>query len=305
MPAVEVRLFGRFDLCRDGRPASDLNARRARELFSYLALHRCRPQQREALAGLLWEDAPPEQARKYLRQALWQIQTVLRPLEENQSGPVLDVDAEWIQLNGCDGLTVDVACFQEATRNCHGIAGHHIDAARRQQLEQAVDLYRGDLLEGWYQDWCLLERERLQNDFLDALEKLVCHCEVQRDSERGLAHARRMLAIDPAREQVHRHVMQLHLLAGNRTEALRAFQRCEKVLLDEFGVQPSQQTCALYDAIRAERRVVAATPAGGVLPPAAPDQLPAVVELLERVQALLTGLHARLRDELGAPPEPE
>jgi DNA-binding SARP family transcriptional activator len=299
MAAVDVRLFGRFDITRDGRPTSALNARRARELFSYLVLHPQRAHQREALASLLWDDAPPELSRKYLRQALWQIQTALRPLAESKRQHVLEVDPDWIQLNSCDGLMVDVACFHEATHSYQGIPGPQIDDAGRQQLEHAIHLYRGDLLEGWYQDWCLFERERLQNDFLDALEKLVCSCEAHRDSERGLAHARRMLAVDPAREQVYRHMMQLHLLAGNRTEALRAFQRCEKVLLQEFGVRPSHQTCTLHESIRAEPPV--ALGAQSIAP--AGDQLPMLMELLERVQCMLAGVQSRLREDVAAPPE--
>jgi DNA-binding SARP family transcriptional activator len=305
MAAVSVRLFGRFDVTSDGRPTTALNTRRARELFGYLVLNRNRPQQREALAGLLWEDAAPEQSRKYLRQALWQLQTVLRPLGENKRQPVLEVDPEWIQLNGCESLRVDVECFHEATRCCQGIAGPQIDEFRRQRLEEAVSLYRGELLEGWYQEWCLLERERLRNDFLDTLEKLVCSCEAHRDSERGLAHARQMLAIDPAREQAHRHVMQLHFISGNRTEALRAFQRCEKLLLEEFGVPPSHQTFALYESIRARQAAAPGVQSSPAPAPGAHDQMPVVIELLERVQVMLAGVKASLRRDIGAPPEPE
>lgn len=118
MPDMIIRLFGRFEVCCSGQPNAGLNARRARELFSYLLLHRNRPQQRETLAGLLWEDASPEQARKYLRQALWQIQTTLHAdgsgsarasaaAEKNAktsasarldvSDTALDVDDDWIQ----------------------------------------------------------------------------------------------------------------------------------------------------------------------------------------------------------------
>lgn len=253
MTVMTVRLFGRFDASCHGQPSTALNARRARELLSYLVLHRSQPQQRETLAGLLWEDTPPEQARKYLRQSLWQVQTALSLETDEVAGRVLEVDPEWIQLNECDHLKVDVTRFHEASCRCRGVAGAQLDDAARQLLEEAVGLYRGELLEGWYQEWCLFERERLQNEFLEVLEKLVCCCEARGDSERGLTHARRMLAIDPAREQVHRHIMQLHLVGGNRTEALRAFQRCEKVLMQEFGVRPSVQTCALHTSIREGR----------------------------------------------------
>ena len=309
MVPLTIRLFGRFDVCSGDQPTGALNARRARELFCYLVLHRNQPQLRETLADILWADAPPEQARKYLRQALWQIQTALRPHSDSNGAPLLSVDPEWIQLNSCDQLNVDVTRFEEATRSCHGITGPKLNDVGRQRLEGAVSLYRGDLLEGWYQDWCLFERERLQNDFLDALEKLVCSCEAHCDSERGLAHAKRMLAVDPAREQAHRHIMQLHLLAGNRTQALREFQRCEKVLMQELGVKPSQLTRALYESIRdghldspwPDLNSIGVTAGAPGFPH---DQLPALADLLKRVQHLFAGIETRLRQDIAASDAP-
>ena len=302
MAFVRVRLFGRFDASCQGQPNTALNARRARELLSYLVLHRSQPQKRETLAGLLWEDTPPEQARKYLRQSLWQVQTALSLDADEATGCILEVDSDWIQLNACDHLNIDVTRFQEALCRCRGVAGAQLDDVARQLLEEAVGLYRGELLEGWYQEWCLFERERLQNELLDALEKLVCCCEARCDSERGLAHARRMLLIDPAREQVHRHLMRLHLLAGNRTEALRAFQRCEKVLLQEFGVKPSHQTVLLHESIRDERVDLHGLPAIEGSSPGASDQVPDIMDMFRRAQSLLADIERRLRKDAGAPP---
>jgi DNA-binding SARP family transcriptional activator len=309
MVPLTIRLFGRFDVCRGDQPSDVLNARRAREVFSYLVLHRNQPQRRETLADILWEDAPPEQSRKYLRQALWQIQTALRPHSDGNGAQLLGVDPEWIQLNSCDQLNVDVSRFKEAISSCHGISGPKLSDVDRQCLEEAVDLYRGDLLEGWCQDWCLFERERLQSDFLDALEKLVCSCEARCDSERGLAHAKRMLAVDPAREQVHRHIMRLHLLAGNRTEALREFQRCERVLMEELGVKPSQQTRALYESIRAGAidspwPDLHAISIAAESPRFRYDQLPALADLLSSVQHLFAGIETRLRQDIAAADAP-
>lgn len=302
MAFVTVRLFGRFDASCHGQPCTALNARRARELLSYLVLHRNQPQHRETLAGLLWEDTPPEQARKYLRQSLWQVQTALSLEADEAAGNVLDVDPEWIQLNECDHLMVDVTRFEAAACRCRGIAGAQLDDNARQLLEEAVGLYRGELLAGWYQEWCLFERERLQNDLLDALDKLVCCCEARCDSERGLAHARWMLAIDPAREQVHRHIMRLHHLAGNRTEALRTFQRCEKVLLQEFGVKPSHQTVLLHESIRDGRVDPQSLPAINGSSPVTSDRVPDIMDMFRRMQSLLADIECRLRKDAGASP---
>jgi DNA-binding SARP family transcriptional activator len=284
MPAMRVHLFGRFDAFLGEQPSAALNNRAARELFCYLALHRDHPQRRATLAGLFWEDAPPEQARKNLRQALWQIQRALRPLADEGDVRLLEVDPEWIQLNSCEQLQLDVARFDDAMLACHGVPGAELGDIDRTRLEDAVSLYRGDLLEGWYHDWCMSERERFENALLDGLEKLVCACEVRHESERGLAHARRMLAHDPAREQVYRHAMYLHLLAGNRTQAIREFHRCERALMQELGIRPSGYTTALYEAIRdgsaAENPEVV--------------QLPALAELLDRAQHLFAHIEARV-----------
>jgi DNA-binding SARP family transcriptional activator len=302
MVALTIRLFGRFGAWCADQPVQGLNARRAREVLSYLLLHRNRPHLRETLAGLLWEDAPPVQSRKYLRQAVWQIQAALQLDGEAGESHPLQVDPEWIQLNSCRQLEVDVVRFDEAAVRCHGIPGSRLSDAERQQLEDAVALYRCDLLGGWYQDWCLFERERFQNALLETLEKLVACCEARGDSERGLAHAHRMLEIDPAREQVHCHIMRLHVLAGNRTEALREYQRCEKVLMQELNVKPSESTRALHESIRdghCDTAWLGSNPTHASGTANFPlDRLPALVEYLERMQSTFAGIAARLRQEI-------
>jgi DNA-binding SARP family transcriptional activator len=296
-------MFGRFDVYRPDPPPSTLGGRRARELLSYLVLHRNRPQQREALAGTLWNDLSPELARKRLRQALWQIQAAFNAHPDRAGANVLEVDPEWILMNSCDCLDVDVIRFEDATRSCRGISGAQLDDAQLQRLEEAVSLYGGGLLEGWCQEWCQFERQRLQNDFLDALERLVCACEARGDTERGLAHTRRMLAIDPALERAHCHIMRLHALAGNRTEALREYQRCESVLMEELGVAPSAATRALHQSIReghGEHARPAVLPAHAVVIDPFGLDLPALVEHLERLQVTFAGNAARLRQQLPA-----
>jgi hypothetical protein len=248
------------------------------------------------------------------------------------------VDPHWIQLHTCSCLQVDVRHFEAAIHCCHGIAGPELDAHQRQTLEDAVQLYRGDLLEGWEQGWCLAERERLQNELLDALDKLVTGCVARHDSERGLAYARRMLVADPAREQVHCHLMRLHLLSGNRTEALRAYGCCERLLMQELGVRPSEATRALHESIREGRSgspwselallgdalgappgaplstalsAPLAAPFAAPLTAQLPDSLlgadwrgepsahlPALADHLARVQSTLARIEARLRQEL-------
>lgn len=250
--ALTVNLFGRFRLCNALEAVTGIKQRRAQELFSYLLLHRDRPYLRETLASLLWGEAEPTQARKYLRQALWQVQAELHNAIGADAKDLLTLDGEWVQLNSAECLSLDVAHFENAVGACRGTQGVHLSDQQREELEHAVQLYCGDLLEGWYQDWCLFERERLQNCYLSALDKLVSCCDVRGYVDYGLAYAERILRCDPAEEQTHCHIMHLYWIAGHRTKAMRQYQRCKKNLLQELGVQPSERTKNLYHRIRAE-----------------------------------------------------
>jgi DNA-binding SARP family transcriptional activator len=294
MATLTVRLFGRFGLWCDNQPASGLGARRAREVLSYLLLYPDHPHRREKLADLLWEETPPALARKYLRQALWQIQARLQHGRDAR----LEVDPEWIQLHSRSDLQVDVHSFQAAIGQCHGTAGAQLDPAQCRLLEEAVGVYRADLLEGWEQGWCLAERERLRGALLDALDKLVTWCAARCDCERGLAHARRMLVVDPAREQAYCHIMRLQVLAGNRTEALRTYQRCERLLMQELDVKPSAATQALDAAIRDGSCEALRDGAG--TDGAAPHHLSALADHLAHIRATLAQIEARLRHETRA-----
>jgi len=283
---LHVQLFGRFRV-RSDEVVSDLEACKAQELFSYLLLHSGRSHAREALAGLLWGDSSTGQARKYLRQALWQLQAALDPGTQSSGNPVLVVEPEWIHINADARLWLDVADFERAFDRTEGISGRDLDPEAMQSLRDAIELYQGDLLEGWYQDWCLYERERLQNMYLAMLDKLMGYAEARQEYETALMYGCRILRLDRARERTHAWLMRLQYLAGDRTGALRQFERCVAALEEELGVEPARRTVALYERIRADRGV------DSVAAPDSPELREAassLVEALGRVEQLGTVL---------------
>ena len=249
MSALTLRLFGKLSVSRGGEEVAGLEACKAQELLCYLLVNR-RPHAREALACLLWEDAPAEKAKKYLRQALWQLQTVLDPAAGDRS-PALRAEHDWVRIDDGADLWLDVEVFERAFASAEGRAGALTDA-QRGELAAAVALYRGDLLEGCYADWCLYERERLQNAYLLMLDRLLGHCEAGDDYEAGRRYGALILRHDRARESTHRRLMRLHYAAGERTEALRQYERCAAALSEELGVAPDRRTNALYQRIRSD-----------------------------------------------------
>jgi len=250
MNALHISLFGRFQAQRDQQALVSLEARKVQELFCYLLLHRDRPHPRETLADLLWSDSPIVQSKSYLRRVLWQLQTALEIEDDPTAQQLLLADAGWIQINPLADFWLDVAVFEQAFALVQNIPGKDLDAERVQSLKSAVDLYQGDLLEGWYQDWCLYERERLQRMYLVMLDKLMDYSEANHDYDTGLVYGSLVLRYDRARERTHRRLMRLYYLAGDRTAALRQYAQCVAALKEELGVMPAQSTEELYQQIR-------------------------------------------------------
>ncbi|MEK6300719.1 MAG: BTAD domain-containing putative transcriptional regulator [Acidobacteriota bacterium] len=251
MSSVSIRLFGKFSAQIAPEKIEGLEAPRLQELFSYLLLYRERPHARETLAALLWGDSPTATSKKYLRQALWQLQSALTDAAPS-ARHLLIVEPDWIQIDPDAGLWLDVAEFEQSFNLVQGVRGPELDVAGARSLEEAVALYKADLLEACYEDWCIYERERLQNMFLAMLDKLMSYCESHDQYENGLQYGARILAYDRAREHTHRRLMRLHYLEGNRTAALRQYERCVAALQEELGVKPAKRTTDLYDQVRAD-----------------------------------------------------
>jgi DNA-binding SARP family transcriptional activator len=297
MSALRVRLFGKLAIEREGRELVGLEACKAQELLCYLLVNR-RPHAREALACLLWEDAPAEKAKKYLRQALWQLQAVLDPADGDRPA-TLRAEHDWVQIDPTTDLWLDVEIFERAFASTEGHAGALTDA-QRDELAAAVALYRGDLLEGCYRDWCLYERERLQNAYLLMLDRLLSHCEAGGDYEAGRRYGALILRHDRARERTHRRLMRLHYAAGERTEALRQYERCAAALGEELGVAPDRRTSALYRRIRNDEPLTNEAQPDALTGAANGDggALSEVLGRLRRLQQTVADVHHSLQREI-------
>ena len=245
-----VHLFGRFRVEYGEEPVEGLGVFKVQELLSYLLIHRNRPRPREALASLLWGDMPTEKARKHLRQALWQVQTALKSRNAAAVDQILVVEDHWVQLNTRTEIWLDVAVLEETFARLKDKPGWALSGDEKDELQAAVQVYEGELLEGSYQDWCLFERERLQNIYLAMLYKLMRYCEAHNEYEAGQLFGTRILNYDRASERTHQRLMQLQYMAGDRTAALRQYERCVTALHEDLGVKPDKRTVALYEKIR-------------------------------------------------------
>ena len=253
IPQVVARLLGRPSLLINDVEILPELPHKDRELLCYLVLFRARQHRRETLATLLWSEHPPEQSRKYLRQSLWRLHEALARGGVLDPRRVLPADPEWVQFAMTRTIWLDVVEFEGAATDGVPSPRTHdgdYDLARR---SKATELYRGDLLEGSASDWCLSERERYRQLYLKLVDALISIYEVRKEFDRGIACAMRSLEVDSARESTYRALMRLLFMNGDRTSALRAYERCAAVIRGEFGVLPEAETEALVAEIRAGR----------------------------------------------------
>lgn len=317
MSALNIHLFGKFSVYAKEQPLEGLDACKVQELFGYLLVHRERPHTRESLASLLWGDTSTDKSKKYLRQTLWHLQSALDGQADSdggesacataEDGGLLSAAHDWVRLNQNSAVWLDVEVFERAFALVQGRAGQDLDAESKRIVQEGAELYKGDLLEGWYQDWCLYERERLQNMYLVMLDKLICYSEAHRDYESGLLYGSLILRYDRARERTHRQLMHLHYMSGDRTAALRQYERCVAALKDELDVAPDRRTVTLYQQIRLDQLDEQLAPAHTHTPDANhanaephPVSLPEVLGRLQQLQRVMSDVQQRIQQDIKA-----
>ncbi|HST62396.1 MAG TPA: bacterial transcriptional activator domain-containing protein [Longimicrobium sp.] len=273
---LRIHLFGGLNVYRGEQPLPGFPTQKSRGLFAFLAVNHGRSHSRSTLVGRFWGDSPESVARKNLRTDLWRIRSVLEP-QGVEPGSCLAVMQDEVALATGVDHWLDIHAFEDtldeaAVREC--------GEARARLLRQAVDLYRGDLLEGVYDDWIIFERERLRLRYLDALERLIAHHDGRGEWTEAAAYAQRLLASDPLREHVHRAAIRCHLALGDRAAALRQFDTCARLLRQELDAEPAPETLALAAEARGE------TPFGRrASAPSAHASAAAMDEVLTRLRA--------------------
>lgn len=237
---VRVTLLDGFTLSFDGdapaAPAEEL-PRGTQRLVAHLCLAGRRP--RSVVAGHLWPDVPEESAHGSLRSALWRLHKAAPGLVEVAGGS--------LALAG--GVRVDVRELEEWARR--------VSDPRRPLDDDGIpgSGSRGELLPGWFDDWVLVERERLRQLRMHALELMALRLSAAGRHGDALQAAYAAVHAEPLRESAHRTVVGVHLAEGNVAEALAAYDRFRGLLADELGVAPSEQMAGLVAGLVRPRPV--------------------------------------------------
>jgi len=240
---LHVRLFGGVSLSCGDRVLPAIPSRIARSLFAYLITYRDRPHTRDLLAGTFWPNLPDAQARRRLTQALWQIKSVLKA--NSTPHPYLLTESGAVQFNRAAAYWLDTAEFSTAYQESRQPPLR--DEFGR--LRTAAQLYQGDFLAGYYDDWAVVERERLREMALIVLDRLVVLCKSQGAYQTALTYVQRLITEDPLSEERHREAIQLFHLLGRDRDAIQQYEVCRSILAEEMGTVPSKATQALFEEI--------------------------------------------------------
>lgn len=238
---LHIQLFGDFALTDNGAPLVGFNTPKLQLLVAYLALHRDAAQSRQALAYLFWPDSNDSQARTNLRNAIHLLRNTLPDVDQ-----FLRIDNQTMQWRSDSPYRLDVADFQAGLQQAATLKD---PAAALELLKATVDLYRGELLKGFYDDWILQEREQWQERYWAALEQASTVAEQQRDYRTAIEYGRRLLQSDQLREESYARLMQLYALQGDRATALRVYHNCATILVRELGVEPGPVTQGIYERL--------------------------------------------------------
>ncbi|MCA9900117.1 MAG: AAA family ATPase [Ardenticatenaceae bacterium] len=230
---LEVRLLGGAAFLLNDQPVKSIPTRAAQALLIYL-LHQRTSVDREQLIDLFFQASTPKQAAANLRSTLSRLRKELAPF--------LLIDGRTVGINPQADIWLDSAQFNQK-----------LDKNER---DSALELYRGDFLAGFFlrdapefENWALVERERLRLKAIEALKTQVTQLQEQATYWDALDAVNKLLGIESYLEEMHRTKMLLLMRTGQRARALQQYQTVVNLFADELGVAVLPQTVALYERI--------------------------------------------------------
>jgi DNA-binding SARP family transcriptional activator/predicted ATPase len=250
-PQLKLFLFGPPRIEQNGQSLA-FGVRKGMALLVYLAVTR-QAHSRDALATLFWPESNQQEARASLRRMLYRINQTL-------DMEILVAARDTVEVNSQIDLWSDVAEFSQKIADCYVDGAMLATESCRRQMEEAINFYTDDFMAGFtlpdcaeFDDWQFFQREELRQFYAGSLEQLMGYYEEQSQYEQAIFYARRWLSLDRMHEPVHRHLMRLYAYAGQHSAALRQYEECVRVLDEELGVEPDEETVALFETIRARR----------------------------------------------------
>ncbi len=242
---VRIEMLGGLRVILAGRVVDRFRTQKAASLLARLAYYPDRVHSREELIDLFWQDMHEEQARNNFRQTLCWLRGLLKDSSASKEILISNKSSVWLAP---DSFTTDVTDFQSLVR----AGANSVDIDGPSALISGVDLYRGELLYGLYDEWILPERRQLESLFLGELHALQSTFLSRGTPIEGVPYALRAVAMDPCNETAHLAVIRLYAAAGDPAAITRQTEAMERSLREDLGESPTAETLALAARLFAE-----------------------------------------------------
>ncbi len=233
---LNLHLLGQFKLETQER-LLELPSRPAQSLLAYLALNAGVTQRREKLASLLWPETSESNARSYLRQALWRIRKALDNASLNPDD-YLQISDISITFNAQSDYWLDAELLLKQE------VGHSVE-----ELIETMRLYWGELLPGFYDEWVVSERERVQTKYQQNMNSLLDRLIQEKQWEAALKWGEEWIRLGYSPEPAYRALMRAHAGMGDQSMVSATYRRCVEALERELDIEPSPETKRLYEQI--------------------------------------------------------
>lgn len=251
VPSLVVYCLGPFQVYQDEQPVEEWPSSKGKIIFKYLVTHRERPVPKEVLMELLWPDNDPDAARNNLNVAVYGLRQALRSTHPHYSHVLYQDDC--YLLNPEIDIWLDSELFMRQIALAQSLEQAGELARAMEVYNNAEALWLGEFLEeDRYEDWPVAQRQLLQQQYLRLLDKLSKYHFDQGAYNSCTTACRKMLAVDPCREEAHRLMMQCFHVQGQSYLALRQYHQCVEALKSELQVAPSAATRELYELIRSQ-----------------------------------------------------
>jgi DNA-binding SARP family transcriptional activator len=247
---LQARYFGHFEMFCNGEAVTLGRNGKALAILKYLLAYRARPVSQDHLMGWLWPESNLKKARWSLNSAIH----VLRKLLSNCPASVLEnyilLEEGYYRLCPTVWVETDVDEFDVSYEQGRRLEKAHRTEEAAAEYEKAIELYRGDyLVEDLYEDWTMVERERLANAYVDMLGRLAVRYMESGQYQETIRACYKLLEKDRCHEDSYRLLMRCYVSLGLRGRALRQYRLCEEALEQEYGTAPSLETRSLYSSL--------------------------------------------------------
>lgn len=245
---LTLKILGPTEIYRDpSKPfAPDAwTTKRARDIFFYIATSKHRRVAKEVLIEAFWGDEDLETVEKNFHPTISHIRKALNSRQQLKQNFIVFRDGAY-QLNPELSYFIDTEEFLAAIAHAETAKKKNDVTARCKHLTRAYELYRGDFLEGSYEDWAEEQRHFYRERFSQVLSGLAKLSLTEKKWPDALKFANEILAIDPYREDLHRLVLKVLSAQGKHTAFKKHYEDMSHLLKQELGIEPSAETKKVF-----------------------------------------------------------